>query len=255
MDKKSLTTLFTVLLLAFAVPAQADLLKEIVNRGVIKVGTTGDYKPFTFLENGHYSGYDIDVAQHLAEQMGVKVEFVQTSWKHLTDGLKNGEYDIAMGGITKRMNREMIADISQGYMTFGKCFLVASGLGSRFDTLEKVNQPKVRVGVNIGGTNEKFAMKYLPDATLVKFKNNLDVPEAVAAGKVDVMITETPEALFYDHKDKRLDAVRAHNPFTKSQFGYLVPAGEQRLLNVVNYAMEDMALKGIDKALMQKNGL
>ncbi|WP_234976320.1 transporter substrate-binding domain-containing protein [Vibrio quintilis] len=252
---KPIVALLALTLLGLHCPAQADLLKNILSDGVLKVGTTGDYKPFTYLNQDHYTGYDIDVANHIARQMGVKVEFVKTTWKHLTTGLQAGEYDIAMGGITKRMNRQLVAEISHGYMTFGKCFLVATGLENKFDTLEKVNKPDVRVGVNIGGTNEKFARQYLPNAQIIRFDNNLDVPVAVAEGKIDVMITETPEALYYQHKDKRLDAVREHDPFTKSQFGYLIPAGEQRLLNAINYAMEDMQLKGTDIQLMKKNGL
>ncbi|MGB3599853.1 MAG: transporter substrate-binding domain-containing protein, partial [Marinomonas sp.] len=80
-------------------------------------------------------------------------------------------------------------------------------------------------------------------------------PKAVASGKVDVMITETPEALYYQVTDDKLEASRADNPFTKSQFGYLIPAGEQRLLNTVNFMMDEMKLKGIDEQIMKENHL
>jgi cyclohexadienyl dehydratase len=234
---------------------QADSLQTIQEKGYLTVGTTGDYKPFSFFDGTHYSGYDIDVAKHLAEQLGVEIRFVQTTWKGLVADLQAGKYDIAMGGITRRMSRQLAAEQSQGYMTFGKLFLVANGKEAQYDTLDKVNQPSVRVGVNIGGTNEKFANEFLNKATLIKFENNLDVPKAVKAGEVDVMVTETPEALYYQTIDKKLQAVREENPFTKSQFGYLIPVGEQRLLNTVNFVMDEMKLKGVDIELMKKNSL
>ncbi|EOD77615.1 Cyclohexadienyl dehydratase [Grimontia indica] len=235
--------------------AVADQLDDILEAGVIRVGTTGDYKPFSFYDGQNYSGYDIDVAQYLGEQLGVKVEFVPTTWKALLDGLKEDKYDIAMGGITRRMQRQLNAEQTQGYMVFGKCFLVAKGNAGKYNSLETVNLPSVRVGVNIGGTNEKFADANLPNASFTKFENNLDVPKAVAAGEVDVMVTETPEGLFYEVTNDKLEAARCEEPFTRSQFGYLIPKGEQGLLNTVNFAIDEMKLKGIDKQLMQKNQL
>jgi len=240
---------------AFSAGAQADLLNEILERKVLIVGTTGDYKPFSYFNGETYSGYDIDVAKHLAVQLGVEVRFVKTSWKGLVGDLKKGKYDIAMGGITRRISRQLAAEQSQGYMTFGKVFLVANGKELQYDTLSEVNMPTVKVGVNIGGTNEKFADEFLSNATIIRYENNLSVPQAVSAGDVDVMVTETPEALYYQTTDKTLQAVREENPFTKSQFGYLVPFGEQRWLNTVNFVMDEMKLKGTDKALMRKNSL
>ncbi|PKF48885.1 cyclohexadienyl dehydratase, partial [Enterovibrio nigricans] len=247
--------LIAIVALSFSSFAVADQLDDILEKGVIRVGTTGDYKPFSFYDGETYSGYDIDVAQYLGEQLGVNVEFVPTTWKGLLEGLKEDKYDIAMGGITRRMQRQLNAEQTQGYMVFGKCFLVAKGNAGKYDTLEKVNTPSVRVGVNIGGTNEKFAERHLPNATFTKFENNLDVPKAVAAGDVDVMVTETPEGFFYEVTDAKLEASRCDDPFTRSQFGYLIPKGEQGLLNAVNFAIDEMKLKGIETELMRKNQL
>ena len=135
-------------------------------------------------------------------------------------------------------------------MTFGKCFLVAKGKTEQYNSIEKVNLSSVRVGVNIGGTNEMFA-----NASFTRYENNLDVPLAVAEGKVDVMVTETPEGLFYLVTDERLEAARCETPFTHSQFGYLVPKGEQRLLNTVNFIMDEMKLKGVEEEFLIHNSL
>ncbi|MDC0609831.1 transporter substrate-binding domain-containing protein [Vibrio sp.] len=246
---------FVLLLSLVSMWARADLLTDIQERGYIRVGTTADYKPFSYYDGKNFSGYDIDIAKYFSKELNVEVRFVQTSWKELVPDLEAGKYDIAMGGITRRTSRQLAAEQTQGYMTFGKLFLAKAGHGSSYDSLEKVNLPKIKVGVNIGGTNEKFAEQYLPNATLVKFENNLDVPKAVIAGDVDVMVTETPEALFYQTTNSALEAVRKDNPFTKSQFGYLIPKGEQRLLNTINFLMDELKLKGIDKELMHKNQL
>ncbi|MFA0698710.1 transporter substrate-binding domain-containing protein, partial [Vibrio sp. 10N.222.49.C9] len=144
--------------------AHADRLDDIQKEGVLRVGTTGDYRPFSYHDGETLSGYDIDVAKHMADQLGVKVEFVETTWKGLLDGLAQDQYDIAMGGITRKMQRQLNAEQTQGYMTFGKCFLVAKGNTEKYDTLEEANQASTKVGYNIGGTNELFAKEHLTSA-------------------------------------------------------------------------------------------
>ena len=235
--------------------AHADKLANIQKEGVLRVGTTGDYKPFSFFDGKAFQGYDIDVAEHLAKKLDVKLELVPTTWKTLISGLEQNKYDIAMGGITRRMDRQLRAEQTQGYMSFGKCFLVAKGKSEQFDSLSKVNQASVRLGVNIGGTNETFANANLAQANFTRYENNLDVPKALARGEIDVMVTETPEALFYQVADPSLEAVRCDDPFTKGQFGYLIPKGEQRLLNTVNFFIDEIKLEQMDKVFMKNNAL
>ena len=92
-------------------------------------------------------------------------------------------------------------------------------------------------------------------ASLTRYENNLDVAEAVAEGKVDVMVTETLECLSYQVTDERLEAARCETPFTDSQFDYPISKGEQRLLNTVNFIMDEMKLKGIEEEFLVHNSL
>jgi cyclohexadienyl dehydratase len=75
-------------------------LDEIIARGKLRVGTTGDYRPFTYFDKqtGKFEGYDIDMAVALAKAMGVEAEFVQTSWPDLSKDFSADKFDIAMGG-------------------------------------------------------------------------------------------------------------------------------------------------------------
>ncbi|MFA0070328.1 transporter substrate-binding domain-containing protein, partial [Vibrio breoganii] len=124
---KKTSLLLASITLALSGVAQADQLEDIQKSGTLRVGTTGDYKPFSYFDGKIYSGYDIDVAKHVAEQLGVELQIVRTTWKDLLTDLDSDKYDIAMGGITRKMQRQLNAEQTQGYMTFGKCFLVAKG--------------------------------------------------------------------------------------------------------------------------------
>ncbi|MGD8710029.1 MAG: transporter substrate-binding domain-containing protein, partial [Ectothiorhodospiraceae bacterium] len=100
----------------------ASRLDQILEAGVLKVGTTGDYKPFTYQGDGsdEFEGLDIDLARSLADSLGVKVEFVKTSWPNLMKDFESDKFDIGMGGITVTLSRQQVAYFSIPEMTDGK---------------------------------------------------------------------------------------------------------------------------------------
>ncbi|GGX99914.1 cyclohexadienyl dehydratase [Litchfieldella qijiaojingensis] len=243
------------LLLATSLSASARDLDAILDSGTLRVGTTGDYKPFTYLDEGEYEGFDIDMAEYLAKEMGLEVEFVETSWPTLMDDLKADEYDIGMGGISRTISRQLQARYSHPYLTYGKTPLVHVDSADRFSSLEDIDQPDVRIGVNPGGTNEAFVKGNIQQAEVVVIEHNLDIPPAVAAKEVDVMITDSPEAIFYANADENLAAPLADEPFTKSQLAYLIQADAERLQDTVNFILERMELTGDLDALRREHML
>ena len=83
------------LMLTMATSSSAgSVLQDVLNGGVLKVGTTGDWNPMTMKNpaTNSYTGYDIDVMTELAKDLGVKVEFVPTDWKTLVSGVTSGKY-------------------------------------------------------------------------------------------------------------------------------------------------------------------
>src|SRR5690606_9421219 len=90
-----------------AATAQAGpRLDRIMESKTIRVGTPGDYRPFAIkTAQGGYEGHDIDVIEAMAKQLGVKVEYVQTSWPNLLTDLASDKFDVAVGGITRTAAR------------------------------------------------------------------------------------------------------------------------------------------------------
>lgn len=232
--------------------AKVPAVDAIVQQGVLRVGTTADYKPFTYQENGAYRGYDVEVAKLIADELGVKLEIVGTTWKTMLDDLNADKFDIAMGGITRTIKRQIAAEMSDPYLTFGKCYLVRKGDKDKYNSVEAVNKPSVRVGVNIGGTNEIFADTYLKQATIKRYKNNLDVPVAVEKGEVDVMITETPEAILYEKNNPKLEGSLVNAPLTRSQMGYIVRKDDVHFLNTINFILNELEVRGEIQKLKEK---
>ena len=182
---------------------------RIQERGKLLVGTTGDYRPLSYREaDGNYWGFGIEVAQKTAERIGVGIEFVQTSWPTLTADVQTEPqtFDLAMGGITITDTRKETMLMSDGYLANGKTFLCRSTEADRYQSLADIDKPEVCVMVNPGGLNEKFANENLTHATIIVWQKNEEIPNQVAEGKADVMITEITEAPWYVQNDPRLAA-------------------------------------------------
>src|SRR5699024_3841528 len=139
------------------------------DQGYVRVCTTGDYKPFTYLnpETGKFQGIDIDMARDLAAALGVDARFVQTSWSTLMSDFTAGKCEIAVGGISINLERQQKAYFSMPYLVGGKTPITRSENVDKFQTLEQIDRPDVTVVVNPGGTNERFARASLDQARIV----------------------------------------------------------------------------------------
>ena len=230
-------------------PSSGGALEAIRERGKLLVGASGDYNPMSYLdpETGAYVGFDAELAEDLAAALGVELEYVPTSWPTLMDDTLAGKFDLALCGITITDARKEQALMSDGYLGNGKTILVRTEDAEKYTSLESINRPEVRVMVNPGGLNEKFANENLPDATLLVHDVNQEIPGLIAHGEADVMITEIMEAGYYVGQDERLAAPLIYEPFTHGQLGALMPKGSEDLLAYVNrFLTEEQASGRID---------
>ena len=237
--------------------SQATVVK-IKSRGVLLVGTTGDYRPLSYREDtGEYWGFGIEVAQRIAKELGVNITFVPTSWPTLSsDVLSEPQaFDFALGGITITAKRLETMDMSEGYLANGKTILCRKDEAQKFRSLSDLDKSDVLVMVNPGGLNEKFAYKNLKNAKIIVHNRNEEIPVLVAEGKADIMITEITEAPWYVQNDTRLSAPLLSEPFTHGEIGVLMRRGQSDLLSEVNKIIRTMKKDGSLRALHEKYGL
>ncbi len=231
---------------------------EIIERGTILFGTTGDYRPLSFCEpDGNYWGFGIDVAHEIASRLGVAPEFKKTSWPSLTaDVITEPQiFDLAIGGITITDARRETMLMSEGYLANGKTILCRASDADRFKTMTDIDKPEVSVMVNPGGLNEKFANENLMRANIIVHQKNEEIPALVAEGVADVMITEITEAPYYVQTDTRLAAPLLNEPFNHGEIGILMQKGQEDLLQMVNNVIRQMKSDGSLRKLHEKYGL
>ncbi|MBR0461822.1 MAG: transporter substrate-binding domain-containing protein [Erysipelotrichaceae bacterium] len=244
MKRSGKITVLLILLLiiggVFGYKAYNDPLNRIKRTGVIRVGTTGDYLPMSYYreDTEKYVGFDVELVQDLADDLGVETEYVKTSWPALMEDTLNGKFDIAICGITITEDRKETALMSDAYLENGKTILIRIEDIDKYKALDDINKEEVRVMVNPGGLNERFAREYLPQATLIIHENNAEIPFLIGDGEADVMITEIMEAAYYVTVDDRLAAPLISEPFTHGELGILLPKGYDSVLNYVNGFIE-----------------
>lgn len=208
-----------------AVVAQpaASRLDAVIARGALRVGMTGDYRPFTGWDKdaNAFDGFDVDVANALGKAMGVKVEFVKTSWPTLMKDFQADAFDIAMGGVSVTLDRAKVGYFTTPIMREGKTPIARCADKGKFDELAQIDQPGVRVVVNPGGTNERFARANVKAAPITVHPDNSTIFQEIAQGRADVMMTDSSETLYQQKKNPGvLCAVHPEKPFDFAEKAY-----------------------------------
>jgi cyclohexadienyl dehydratase len=242
-----------VLLSTFAGPTQAETptrLDAIVADGILRVGLTEDYRPFSFADaSGKVEGIDVDMAMSLAQSLGVKLDIVKTSWSSLKSDLEANSFDIAMGGITITLDRQKVGLFSSPVFSSGKTPITRCGDEPKYETIAAIDQPGVHVIVNPGGTNERFDRAHLEKATIIQWSDNATIFDALVEGKADLMITDAVETSVQAKLHPGiLCPVHPNAPFDHSELAYWMPrdpifaAYVNQWLNLLDLSGEHQAI-------------
>ena len=235
---------------ALALPSQAADLDHVRSSGVLRIGTTGDYKPFSFREpDGTYRGADIDMARQLAHELGVSAVFVPTTWATLEQDFKADRFDIAVGGVTILPAREKIAAFSTATVADGKRPITRCADKNRFTSIASIDAPDVRVVVNPGASNEAFAHSHFTHAQLTVHPDNVSVFDEIVAGREDVMVTDGIEV---DHQallHPELCAAAVAAPFTRLEKAFMLPQDPAFVTEVDRWWTSEVASGGWSRAL------
>jgi cyclohexadienyl dehydratase len=221
---RALIGLLAVFLAGASVQAQQpSRVDDILKRGTLRVGMTGDYLPFSHLDpaSQKFHGFDVDMAEALGKALGVKVEYVRTSWPQLTKDFEADNFDIAMGGISITPDRQQKGLFSTPIMHDGKTPIARCADTTRYETLGDIDKPGTRVIVNPGGTNERFARAHLKNADIKVYDDNVTIFDEIVKGDADLMMTDASETRYQQKLHPGvLCAVHPDKPFDLAEKAY-----------------------------------
>jgi cyclohexadienyl dehydratase len=212
-----------------------DNFEQIIRSRVLRVGTTGDYAPFSYRASAEdeFRGIDIELARDLAHAFDAQIMFIQTSWPNLMHDLEEGRFDIAMSGVSRNIERQKIGFFSDAYHSGGKSPICLCENTERFNSLDKIDQVGTKVIVNPGGTNEQFIDSHLLRATKIIHADNRSIFRAIIDRKVDLMITDSIEVALQVSRNPTLCAAMPDTHLSFQEKGYLMQQ-DIRLKEFVN---------------------
>jgi polar amino acid transport system substrate-binding protein len=214
--------------------SKESIVEQILQRGVLKVGMS-TFVPWAMKDkSGNFIGFEIDVATRLAQDMGVEVEFVPTKWSGIIPALLTGKFDVIIGGMGIRPDRNLKVNFSIPYDYTGMSLMAHKELAAGFDSLEDFNNPDVSISARLGTTAEMAAKKYMPKAQLRLFDDESQAVQELLNGRVHAMVASAPLPAFQVIKYPEKLFLPLKENFTREPIGFAVRKGDFDALNYFN---------------------
>lgn len=173
---------------------------ELMTPGTLVVGMNLQYKPQMFLDGDTPSGYDVDLLNLLAEDMGVELDIQNLDFNGLIPGLQSKQFDMVSVGLGATDERKKVIDFSRGYVPYATILGVAPGseLGT---TIEDYNKPGVVITALQGSTGEQLVSETFPNATVSGFPDQNAALLEVASGRANAVVVEDYILAEYDRSN------------------------------------------------------
>ena len=182
-------------------------LQTIVDRGSIIIGVSGNQPPFSLSKaDGSMIGFEIDLANKLAEQLGVRAQFVKLPFDNLMGALEEGKVDIIMSGMTMTTQRNTKFAFVGPYIVSGKSILSKSVIFTSKENSMELNRKKMKIATMAGTTSEDYVRENYPAAKVTTVSNYDEAIDLILKNNVDVMISDYAECVFasFKYQDKNL---------------------------------------------------
>lgn len=177
----------------------------------LKVGMSGGYFPFTFVEQDTLKGFEVDVMEAVAEELGSEVEFVTANFSGLFGMLESGRIDTIANQITITEERAAKYLFTEPYVYDGAQVVVKAG-NEEIEGVEDLRGK--RVAVNLGSNYEELLreLPYADEIDIRTYESNIE--QDTALGRVDAFVMDRVSASQVI-KEKPLPLQLAGQPFSE----------------------------------------
>ena len=223
---------------------------QVIEEGKLTVCTHLPYEPFQYNEGGEIVGFDVDLMDLVAEDLGLEQTIVNTPFETIETGqaMATGKCDIAAAGMTITEERDEVIDFSDPYFNATQALLTKEGAG--YDSLESLEGRTL--GVQIGTTGQEYAEDNAPEGVELKvFEDLALLLEAVKSGSVDAAINDNTVLVGYAEENPDTEMTVEFD--TGEQYGFGVAEGENaELLDAVNQTLAESHEDGTYEELFKK---
>jgi polar amino acid transport system substrate-binding protein len=233
------TSFLLVIILFFSSLANAasdknDIFYTIQKKGEITVGIS--VLPPWIMKNkeGKYIGFEIDIANQLAKDMGVKVKFKEYQWDEMIPALMKGEIDIIASGLSITPKRSLEINFSAPYSSSGYSLVTNLSLTKDFTSVKDLNNEKVYIAAVRGTVSASLAAKVFPKAKIDLRDSAKDATSAVVNGTVQAFVSSSPIPEFIALKHPNEVDLPLKKPLLTTQEAFAINKNNQEMLNFLN---------------------
>jgi polar amino acid transport system substrate-binding protein len=209
----------------------AGTLEGILQRKTLRVGMEPGYMPFGLIDQyGRIVGFDVDMANHMAEQMGVALQIVRTSWDNIINDLRADKFDIIMSGMTLTQARNLRVNFAKPYIVIGQTVLIRKELAEQVSAHTDLNEDNYHLGAKKLTSGEMAVKEHLPKARYSGFGTAQEAVAALIEGRIDAFVYDAPFNAIANirHGDA---LVFLDQPFTFEPLAWAVRRGDPDFLN------------------------
>ncbi|MBC7122824.1 MAG: basic amino acid ABC transporter substrate-binding protein [Pseudothermotoga sp.] len=217
----------------------------------VTVGTSADFPPFEYIENGQFVGFDMDLMREIAKIAGFELKFVDMSFDSLIPALRAGQIDVAAAAMTITDERKMVVDFSMPYWTADQSIIVKADS----DLTITVLFGKYRIGVQTGTTGDLWCTEnlvekgLLPERNLKRYDTFILALSDLLNGNIDAIVLDSPVAnRFAATKPVKVVGIIV----TGEQYGIAVRKGNKELLDKIDQALKTLIETGKINELIDK---
>jgi polar amino acid transport system substrate-binding protein len=211
--------------------SSGSVVEEVKKRGVLRIGLS-TFVPWSMRDKkGELIGFEIDVGNKVAADMGVKVEFVPTAWDGIIPALLAGKFDVIISGMSITPQRNLTANFTIPYAHSGQQMAANKKLAGGFKSLDAFNDPSVTITCRRGTSTCVAAQKVFPKATLRQFDDEAQTLQEVLNGNAHAVVTSAPKPKLWtlDHADTLF--MPSEENLTKSDEAFALRKGDPDAIN------------------------
>ena len=242
------------ILLGASVLSQAiagEQLQTIKDKGVINVGLEGTYPPFSFVdENGKLTGFEVELSEALAKELGVKAKVQPTKWDGILAALESKRLDVVINQVTISDERKKKYDFSKPYTVSGIQALILKKKAAELNINAAADLAGKKVGVGLGTNYEQWVKQDVPKADVRTYEDDPSKFADLRNGRIDAILIDRLAALEYAQKAK--DTELAGAAFSRLESGIALRKGEPELLDAINQALDKLRADGTLARLSNK---
>ena len=235
-----------ILLLLISCRGNSDTWNRVKESGILRVGLDPTYPPFEIADAQGVSGLDVDLAQALAEELGLQVEFVYFGYDGLYDALATKQVDALLSALVIIPERRRDFDYSDPYFNAGEILFVPS---AEEEIKEMADLNGRRLAVELGALGHVEAIQWakrLGDLQILPFNSSGEALDAVAAGDANAGLVDNISGRLYlkDQASDQPQLRRISNPVTVEPYAIVVRIEDEMLLVKLNEALLKLKTNG-----------